>query len=116
MSAMTTSSEGCSFFADLGAFLSVVIIFCESVKLRNYLLKHRISLCVLVCELLQFLQVNFYREWGSSGLGRVGNVQAPEFQTNNLKKNNFPVAVKISTSGYQTLQCLLQHSQLRFKS
>jgi len=81
MSAMTTSSEGCSFFADLGAFLSVVIIFCESVKLRNYLLEHRMSLCVLVCELLQFLQGNFYREWGSNGQGgQCPGTRVPEKQ------------------------------------
>ena len=30
-----------------------------------------------------------------------------------FKKHNFPVTAKIRTSGYQTLECLLQHSQLR---
>ena len=30
-----------------------------------------------------------------------------------FKNNNFPVTVKIRTSGYQTQNVLLQHSQLR---
>ena len=44
-------------------------------------------------------------------MGRVGKVQGAsecrglELQAKNKKINNFPVAVKIRTSGYQTLEC-----------
>jgi len=51
-------------------------------------------------------------QWRSNGVGRVDKVRGPLSSRQNLK-NNFPVTV---TSGYQTLNVLLQHSQLRFKS
>jgi len=46
----------------------------------------------------------------------MGEVQAAECRgrrvPGKLKKNNFPVTVKIRTSGYRTLEFLLQHSKL----
>jgi len=49
--------------------------------------------------------------WAGCGKARGPECRGPEFQTK-FKKNNFSVTVKIWISGYQTLECLLQHSQL----
>jgi len=40
---------------------------------------------------------------------RAPSAQAPEFQANNSKNNNnnFPVTVKIKTSGYRPLECFI---------
>ena len=49
----------------------------------------------------------------SNGVGRVDKIQgalecsAPELKAKNAKKSNFPVTVKIRTSGYQTLECFI---------
>ena len=46
-------------------------------------------------------------QWRSNAVARAGKVQGnPEFHAK-IKKNNFPVTVKITTSGYQTLECFI---------
>jgi len=49
--------------------------------------------------------------WAGWAKSRRPSAGVPEFRAN-LKKNNFPVTVKIRTSGYRTLEFLLQHSKL----
>ena len=58
-----------------------------------------------------------WAQWRNNGVGKVQRAPiagAPEFQAKN--KNNYPITVKIRTSGYQTVEFLLQYSQLMFKS
>ena len=49
--------------------------------------------------------------WAGWAKSRRPSAGAAEFRAN-LKKNNFPVTVKIRTSGYRTLEFSLQHSKL----
>jgi len=46
-----------------------------------------------------------------SGVG-ASECRGPELQTE-IFKTNFPVTVKIRSSGYQTLECFIAHSHLR---
>ena len=49
-------------------------------------------------------------QWGEQcGQSPGGTLSsgALEFQAKEFKKNNFPVTVKIRTSGYQTLECFI---------
>jgi len=44
------------------------------------------------------------QQWGGQAGQSPGS---PDFQAINLKKNNFPVTVKIRTSRNQTLECFV---------
>ena len=44
-------------------------------------------------------------QWRSNGVGRVHKVHGAP--SSRQKNNNFPITVKIRTSGYQTLKCFI---------
>jgi len=51
----------------------------------------------------EFVRYSTCKQLRSNRLGRVGRFQAARVP--GTLTNNFPVTVKITTSGYQTLEC-----------